>query len=60
LIQAVPNSGWAAMQDVLQVLPGPFLEFNQLLQPEELKDAGMQCGTICIYVAASYPVVSSS
>ena len=34
------NNGWQSMQEVLRLLPGPMLEFNQLRsRPEELADA---------------------
>lgn len=39
-MQFVPSPGWGALGDVLKVFPGPILEFNQQIQPEELKDAG--------------------
>ena len=45
LIQLLGNNSWTAIADVMRLLPGPLLEFNQIEATEELAEAIVRCGS---------------
>lgn len=47
------NNSWAAMGDIMKLLPGPLLEFTQTVRPEDLSEALARSATEAANATAS-------